>query len=118
MTGKRVVCDNIVTARNAANETRTSKQTMTAEQINQDNTVYRFRGVSKPTLTWGKDRGKTVHGDFLGHKRVEWVEKGSSCFQIFLVELSDGERFEVSEEDHQRADRALSFQVKKFFNKN
>ncbi len=88
---------------------------MTTEQINQDNTVYRFRGVSKPTLTWGKDRGKTVHGDFIGHKRVEWVEKGSSCFQIFLVELWSGERFEVRECDWQMADPALNFEVKKFF---
>lgn len=88
---------------------------MTTEQINQDNTVYRFRGVSKPVKTWGKERGQTIHGDFLGHKRVEWVEQGSSCFEIYLVELSNGEKFEVRENDWRSAEPALSFQVKEFF---
>jgi|14BtaG_2_1085337.scaffolds.fasta_scaffold17546_3 hypothetical protein len=91
---------------------------MTTEQKNQDMTVYRFRGVSKPVKTWGKERGQTIHGDCVGLKRVEWVEHGSECYEIFLIELSNGERFEVREEDHRGADRALSFQVKKFFNKN
>ena len=77
-------------------------------------TVYRFRGVSKPVKTWGKERGQTIHGDCLGLKRVEWVEQCSSCFEIYLVELSNGEKFQVRENDWRSAEPALNFQAKKF----
>ena len=79
----------------------------TTEKQNADQTVYHFRGVSKPVKTWGKQRGQSVNGDCYGYKRIEWVEySNGNCEEIFIVELCNGEKFGINESDWRIAQAA------------
>ena len=92
----------------------------TTEKQNADQTVYHFRGVSKPVKTWGKQRGQSVNGDCYGFKRIEWVEYShGNCGEIFIVELKGGEKFPINESDWRTAKAASPTMARiNGFNKN
>ena len=87
--------------------TMTTTNETNNETNNEQPDFFLFRGIAKPVKTWGKDRGATVFGDFVGYKRKEWVEYcNGDCDWAYMVELPGGERFAISEQNWQAARQA------------
>ena len=77
-----------------------------------DPQYYLFKNISKPAKTWGKHRGSTAHGDFVGFKRSEWKESSNGeCYTIYKIELKSGEDFVISQEEWIRARPATKYDL-------